>query len=330
MKQKNLTRRDFLKSSMITAGTLPLIYYRDAIAGNITAGNLAIVVKVTHPEMVKKRYPDPDITERMLEAGIKRLTGKNSIEDAWREFVKPEDRVVIKVNCLAGRLSSTSRELVDGIIKGILATGVKESNIVIMDQYKGSMRQARFIPQLKKGDIRIIPHPLMDYTGWIRFGSHRAKISKVFLWADVVINVPVFKDHDLAGITGAIKNISCGVVEKPHLLHRDIHHSIVNFYNLDDVRSRIKLTIADASWVLYNGGPKHNFQYREKHNSIYISKDPVAIDRVEYEVIDSLRKKHRLKPLALAGRAPKFIEVAQEKGLGTGDIKRIKLEELQI
>lgn len=323
------SRREFLKASL---ATLPFFCYGEAHAksGLKEKGKKALVVKVTHPEMVKKRFPDPVITEKMLEVGLKKLTQKSTLEDAWKLFVKSNEKVVIKVNCLGGRFASSNKEIVDAIVKGIMSVGVSESNIVILDQFKGNMISARFNIQLKEGGIRVIPHPLMEYTDWVSFGNHKAKISKLFLWADVVINVPVFKDHDLAGITGAIKNIACGIVEKPQLLHRDIHNSIVNFYKLDDVYSKVKLIIADASWVLYNGGPKYNGEFIQKYNSIFISRDPVAIDRIQYEVIDLIRHEHKLKSLALSGRPPKFIEIADEKGIGCGDINNIKLEEIKL
>lgn len=332
MKKNKLTRRDFIAISTGSALMLKSAFYSsNAFAQQGNSQNSSRVVKVYHPNMVGRLFPDAQITQNMVEAGIKSLTGRNNVAQAWGQIVTPQDRVGIKINCLAGRFSSTSKEVVDAIIAGLRAAGVPDANIMVFDQFGGNMQGARYVLQSQEGRLRVIPHSQLGYqTQWTTYTGGRAKISNAFLWTTAIINVPVYKDHDLCGVTGTIKNISCGIVERPSMLHRNINEQIVNFYALQQVQSKIKLHIADASWVLYNNGPRHNTQFRTQYNSIFLSTDPVAMDAIELEVLEQLRQQNGLRPFAQVRRPATYITLAEQAGLGVGTRNRIQLNTVNL
>lgn len=56
------------------------------------------VVQVVDPRAISNNHVSQPIVRRMLERGMKELTGKSSVEDAWRLFIQPADVVGIKIN----------------------------------------------------------------------------------------------------------------------------------------------------------------------------------------------------------------------------------------
>ena len=290
------------------------------------------VVKVHKSGMRKRFFPDPAAAEEMVDKAVCSLTGETDLKKAWARFIKKEDRVGIKINALAGRFASTMKEVVDPIVKGVRLAGVPDENIMIYDQYGGSMRAARFEWQDKPGKLRVMNHAVLGYEDTLTesAGGGKGKLAKTLLWTTAIINVPVIKDHDLAGVTCAIKNMVCGSVEKPPLMHRKIHTALPNFYALDQIRKRVRLTICDGSFCLYEGGPKYNPSAIVSHDCIYATVDPAAMDATALDVVNSEREAHGFKSLEKVNRPATFLKVAEEIGLGIADRTKIRLETVEL
>ena len=291
------------------------------------------VVKVHMPNMRGRFFPHAAAAKEMVERAVTALAGKADLKDAWGLFIKKDDRVGIKINALGGRLAGTTKEVVDPIVEGVRAVGVPDENIVIYDQYGANMRGARFELQDKPGKLRIINHDVLGYEKAMTesAGGGKGRFAKTLGWTTAVINVPVMKDHDLAGVTCAIKNMVAGNVESPPLMHRRIHTALPHFYALEAIRGRVRLTICDGSFCLYEGGPKcQNPTTVVAHESIYATTDPVAMDAIALEVVDELRVKNKLRTLERSGRPATFLKVAEGLGLGIAERSRIHLETIDL
>ncbi len=295
-------------------------------------GGPGYVVRVHKPGMRGRFFPHPDAAREMVEKAVTRLAGEDDLKKAWSRFIKAENRVGIKINALAGRFAGTMKEVVEPIVGGVRAAGVPDENIMIFDQYGGYMRAARFEWQEKPGKLRVINHAVLGYEETLTEsgGGGRGRLAKTLTWTTAVINVPVIKDHDLAGITCAIKNMVCGSVERPPLMHRRIHTALPHFYALDAIRGRVRLIICDGSFCLYEGGPKHNPGAMASHDCVYATTDPVAMDAIALEVVDDLRVRNKLRTLDQSGRPATFLKVAEEVGLGVANRARIHLETIEL
>ena len=62
--------------------------------------------------------------------GCLRLPAKKTVADAWRTFFTPDDNVGIKINPIGGVKFSTQPEVVNAIIRGLTAAGVKENTLL--------------------------------------------------------------------------------------------------------------------------------------------------------------------------------------------------------
>jgi len=71
------------------------------------------VVIVRDPRAVEFYTPQTERVARMIERGVVALTQAADADAAWRQFVKPDDVVGIKINSLPGPAMGTRHEIVD-------------------------------------------------------------------------------------------------------------------------------------------------------------------------------------------------------------------------
>jgi uncharacterized protein (DUF362 family) len=332
-------RRDALKlgAAASALGILGLGPSR-AAAEDLKAGTSVVsgpghVIKVHMPGMRGRLFPQPEAARTMVAKAVTTLAKESDLGKAWKKFVQKEDRVGIKINCLGGRMSSTMKEVVDGVVEGVRAAGVLDSNIMIFDQFGGNMRGARYEWQENPGSLRVLNHDVLGYEkDWISAEGFKGKLVKALTWSTAIINVPVIKDHDLAGagITCAMKNMVCGCVERPALMHREIEKALPHFYALEQIRSRVRLTVVDGSFCLYDGGPKYNPAGHATHDCVYATTDPVAMDAVALQVVEGMRKQNGLRSLDAVRRPATYLKLAEEMGLGIADPNRIFLESVEL
>jgi uncharacterized protein (DUF362 family) len=332
--RSGITRRDALKlgaaASALGIVGLPNLARAEAKPTAARSGP-GHVVEVHQPGMWGRVFPHAESARQMVNKAVTTLAGEDDLGRAWSRFVSKEDRVGIKINCLGGRMASTMKEVVDPVVEGLLAAGVADENIMIFDQFGGNMRGARYTWQDKPGKLRVINHEVLGYDEALtEVAGARGRLAKTLLWTTAVINVPCLKDHDLAGVTCAMKNMVFGCVEKPQLMHREIHVGLPHFYALEAIRGRVRLNLVDASYVLYDGGPKHNPNATDRYDRVFATTDPVAADAVALRVVEEHRAAHRLRSLTQVRRPATYLALAQELGLGIADPERIRLEQVEL
>ncbi len=289
------------------------------------------VVKVHMPGMRVGAYPHPDAARMMVDRALTALTGESSVKNAWHRFISPDEKIGIKVNCLGTRWVSSMKEVVFAIADSLRDAGVPNENMLIFDMFASNMMGGRYDQQPNPRKIRVLAHKDYNrYGEWKTAGPAKAKFTKLFLDCDSIINVPPIKDHDLAGVTCCMKNVTFGCVEKPHINHEKVNEALAHLWSLEDVRSRVKLNIIDGSTILYDGGPKANRRALVPHECIYATTDPVAMDSVAYELIENLRKQNGLRPLNDVKRGPHFLKMAADLGLGVDDRKNIHLQTVDL
>jgi hypothetical protein len=67
-----------------------------------------------------------------------------------------------------------------------------------------------------------------------------------------------------------------------------------------------------------------------KHEAVYVSTDPVALDTLGAELVDKLRAEAKLPDLKSAGRDPSYIRAAGMLGLGMHERDWISLREVTL
>lgn len=130
MRQKMITRRDFLR---VTAGTAVAATLGPVIPGQARAEQTAKVVLIRDAGVLnREEIVQEEILQSMLDEAVKSLVGVNDPREAWRKLIKSSDVVGIKSNVWA-RLP-TPKELEAAIKRRLMDVGVPEKNIGIDDR----------------------------------------------------------------------------------------------------------------------------------------------------------------------------------------------------
>jgi uncharacterized protein (DUF362 family) len=335
-------RRTFIKVSAATAVALSAggAVAQDAPAEAETfvpASHPGRIVRVGHPGALSDPTsvtsdPDPAVVATMVDTAVMAIAGTGDIGSAWRAFIHPSDRVMIKINALASPTMATNRAVVEPIIRGLQAMGLPNDQMVVYDQYGNRMRRAGF----RSGDD--IEGVAVEYNrtrGYedeaIAHGSGESKFAVTASWATAIINVPVIKDHDLCGVTMAMKNITHGVIEEPSTLHR-VHRRTqrecavhADVYTAAPLAGKVRLVVVDGLRLMYDGGPQDN-DNKIPHNAIYTGTDPIALDTMALDLIEAARAERGLRTLEADGRGCFWLAVCEARGLGIHDRSRIAIE----
>ncbi|MBI2469976.1 MAG: DUF362 domain-containing protein [Planctomycetes bacterium] len=271
-----------------------------------------------------------NIVSGLLHKAVMQLTKAPSQEKAWQTLFKSDDIVGIKLNCLSGKTMSPHVTIVESIIQGLKCAGVKDKNIIVFERFNRELETAGFRVRRTTDGVRCFGTdelPGGGYESEPKFaGSVGTCFSKIVSHlCTAIINVPVLKDHDLAGISVAMKNFF-GVIHNPNKYHGNNCNPFIAELNTHPyIAEKTRLIVCDALLAQYNGGPGYKPQWTWNYNGIIVGRDPVALDRICHNIIEEKRREMRLPSLKQAKREPKYISTAAMLGLGIDDLSKIKL-----
>ena len=266
----------------------------------------------------------------MIHKAVIHITRAQSQEKAWQVLFKPDDIVGIKLNCLAGKTMSPHVEVVESIIQGLKLAGVKDKNIIVFERFNRELEIAGFRVRRMTDGVQCFGTDELPGGGYEAdpelAGSVGSCFSKIVSrLCTAIINVPVLKDHDLAGVSVAMKNFF-GIIHNPNKYHGNNCNPFIAELNTHPyIKDKVRLIVCDALLVQYNGGPGYKPQWTWNFSGIIVGRDPVALDRICHNIIEEKRKEMKLPSLKLANREPTYISTAATLGLGTDDPSKIKL-----
>jgi uncharacterized protein (DUF362 family) len=306
---------------------------------------------------------EPEVHD-MIARSMLELTGEKNLKKAWRKFVSPGERIGLKVNPVAGKSLSTSHEVVRAVIAQLEESGIKRSQLTIWDRREFELTDVGFTPENYPG-IRIVGTEQMDKEGLYYgkdgklYGEHMID-RDWFYWADVegeydeytmpymvnggkysyftkiltreldkVINIPILKNAGMT-VTLALKNLAFGSVSNTGRLHAKLwNETCAQVCAFAPLRDKVVLNIADGIKGCFNGGPGANPQFFCDYNAIITGTDPVAVDRIGYDIVLAKRIAEGLQkegtPAAL-----EFMLQAERLSLGVADRTKIDLKEVSL
>ena len=329
MNKKKMNRRDFIKDVSIAGLGLavgPALLDLSAREVSAQAGMSKLVI-VNNPEAVERTSVKADIARDMVDAGVMQFTGETTVADAWGSVLpglSGDDLVTIKVNCINSSLP-THPQVVDAIVNGLIAAGVKDNNIIVWDRTNHELSGCGYKRNTGKTGVRYFG---TNEGGWgygtrIKTGGRSVRLSKILTSSDHLINVPVLKDHNMAGVTLSMKN-HYGSIDNPGTLHGGgCDPFIAELNDVPEIRDKTRMIVLDACLGVYQGGPGGSPQF--KPNSIILGQDTVAVDYQGWKILEAERQKH--------GRGlpqPNNIKTAANLGLGTNDPNKIHVEMLDM
>jgi uncharacterized protein (DUF362 family) len=272
----------------------------------------------------------------LLDRAISTYTGHKRAIDGWKQIIEDggaKDKVIgLKTNGLGGKGISTHAVLVMAVAERLQEAGVKPGNILIWDRNARDLQACGLTISTNPSQIRCYGSDLSGFEDAIEtWGSSHVKFSKILTReCAMVINLPILKDHSMAGVTFAMKNMY-GVVERPQDLHAGgCNPGVADLNAFPIIRQKVRLTIGDAMTSVYEGGPGFRPEHLWQPNALIVGEDRVALDQIAWGILDKKRLEMGLKTLEVSGRPPRYIATAADvnHGLGVNDPQRIKLIEV--
>lgn len=250
----------------------------------------------------------------MLDAALTNLTGKPDSAAAWRSLVSTQDVVGIKVYSLPGPLSGTRPAVAAAVVEGLLAAGLRASNIVVWDKHSADLRLAGFYSLAEKYGIRVAGSlqtgydekvsydaPLLGNLVWgdLEFGlrdgqaSRKSHVSKL-LTQDItrIINVTPMLNHNFAGVVGNLFSLAIGSVDNVARFESDpqrLATAVPEIYALPALSDHVVLNITDAMICQYEGGERGLLHHSAVLNELRVSRDPVALDVLSVHELEAQR-----------------------------------------
>ena len=277
--------------------------------------------------------PDEKRVLHLLDRAMASYTGRNVPIEAWKHLL-PQGKVIgLKVNGLGGKGISTHAALVWAICERLQQAGVPAGNIVVWDRNARDLQACGMtINTSDRSKVRCFGSDVAGYEDHEEtWGTARIRLSKLLTReCDMVINLPILKDHDQAGLTFSMKNMY-GVIDKPFLLHANgCNPSVADLNCIPAIREKVSLTIGDAISSVYQGGPGFHPECLWFPNALIVGEDRVAVDHTAWQILESKRAEVGLSTLEAAGRAPRYIATAADANhkLGVNDPRHINLKEI--
>ncbi len=328
MKNK-ISRRTFLKASAaIGAGLYGLSYLgsieRQKTLKRFKENELRKNLVVVHGGMNEKN-DEGSIIKEMMRRGIKALGG-------MEKLVSKGDKVVIKPNIAWDRQPeyavNTNPFVVAALVRMCVEAGANRVRVLdhtcainpgpsyINSGIEKAAREAgadvRFVNRRLFKDVKIPGGKVLNSWSFYEELIYQDEV-------DVLINVPIAKQHSTSRLSMALKNTLGMVGGNRGSLHRDIHPKIADLNKV----VKVDLTVLDAFRILKRHGPTggrledvdNTF---ENARRLIISTDPVAVDS------------YGATMFGYEGKDIGFIRESYEAGLGEIDFKLRGFEEITI
>jgi uncharacterized protein (DUF362 family) len=288
---------------------------------------------------------DEDAVSELIDQAMMKFTGRASAKEAWRDIVLPDDIVGIKINPLGGPELSTHPIIVDKIVEGLYGAGVLKKQIIIWDRFESHLLNAGYPIKQDEGEVQTIASDTegIGYDDEVFYESEKDSVNRrenestrsrysqiVTQQVDVLINVPVLKHHEMAGVSGCLKNLAFGSVDNTRRFHAKplyCNPAIAEILEHRVLKDKLALNIVDGLVASFDWGPTYHAESAWKYGSLFVSTDPVILDVLVLQTINQKREEMELDSVS---KLANHINTASVLGLGTNTLDQADLQKVEV
>ena len=278
----------------------------------------------------------------------------------------PKKKVGLKIYADSGPGLATPFGLVRGIIASLEKRGFASENIFLVGLNPLRLRLTGFLPSLATGIVPFPGHPVYVLESgkfydpvWFydsplpsRFDpitNDRAVeaaaggkstttteedrksflATPLFLDADFWINLPVYTDHPVLGINGALVNATLWNASNTFRFFKSpatAPAAVAEMAAIPELREGWALNIVSLQLYQFIGGPYFNSLYTASEPRLLMSADPVILDALMLEKLNAARKKNGFMPISEDDA--RMLDFAQQLGVGSSDTKHVVVEKV--
>lgn len=359
--RRKMDRRSFLKNSTVAAAALSvnpagvLAEIEKSVNNSHPLPSKSIVSETKDLKSIAESFSiDAGRVRKMIDEGIKNMTGAKNLSEAWSTVfpaLKDKEVIGLKVNTI-NPLIPVHPEVGYSIVDSMVEGGINKENILIWDNVDLFLINAGYkINDGKDGyrcygtyhnkSIWLDPEAKVYINSENIVNTHSKILSQHI---DYLINVPVLKKSEFAGVTLSMKNMygtihlseqatfnptylteeQVEVIEKMHAHNANPQIAEVNAS--EQLMKKTKLVILDALMGIYEGSA--HVKPQGVNHSIVMSPDRVAADITGMKIINEERKKRGVELISkeYAGH----LWSAEKLGIGNADESKIEVRSSSI
>ncbi len=180
------------------------------------------------------------------------------------------------------------------------------------------------------------PTPAPPISGARNAGLLRENLSNLSHYCTIlshkvtkIVNVPIFSDSYFAGIGGALYNVTIPNVDNWRRLVGPPRYGVTaipEMYSDPQLGGKIVLNLTDGLVAQIAGGPNFQPLYSRPLNTLYASRDAVALDSVTLRLLEGWRAQSHLPALT---ESAAHVKTAADIGLGNYAPEKIDLRALE-
>jgi len=277
------------------------------------------VVVVRHDGVWAGDVPDPSVVLEMLDAGLSALTDTPDVLAVWRALIDPGEQVLLKVNCIAAG-GPTQPAVAYAVAQRLQDSGLGAEQILIFDRTDRELSAAGYT--LNEGGGAVQCHGARGGGSDAVLTQATARFYEELDTCHAIVNIPIPKQHGMAGLSAALKN-HYGSVSNPGALHGNhCDPAIAELNAQPNVRDKTRLIVGAA----LNVSPL-DWNHPRRENALLLSFDPVAHDTVARDLL--VRQRERLgKGAGQIVGASRHLQTAQSLNLGATEPALIDVREI--
>lgn len=288
-------------------------------------------------------------------------------ETVLEERLAPGERgkVGLKVNTRGGPGLSTPPALLRALIASLQQRGFGRNDIYIVDYSARNLRAAGIMPPLSSPNTRFngarvvaldsekfydpewfydspLPASFQQEPGLMLEGGRGDSLEegseerKSFLPepllfdVDFWINLAVGVDDPALGVDGVLANATLWNVSNSRRFlvnQATASAAVAEIAAIPELAERLVLNFVSLEAYQFIGGPFFNAIYTRSEPRLWMSSDPVALDRLLY---DRFNAKRRLEGFPEIDPLPRQLPFATSLGLGVHEHSRLRIKSLQL
>jgi hypothetical protein len=299
--------------------------------------------------------PSYDQAVEALITNFERTTGHRLVPG-------PKKKVGLKIYTDSGPGLATPVPLVKAVIAALERRGFENQNIFLVGLNQLRLRMTGYLPSLVTGRTPFAGNPVYVLESgrfydpvWFydsplpeRFDPVVAKAqtkdydnnstkdadrksfldTMLFLEADFWINLPVYTDHPILGVNGALVNATLWNASNTARFFRSPANAplaVAEMSAIPELRETWVCTIASLEEYQFIGGPFFNSLYTVSEPRVWLSNDPVIMDSLMRDRINLWRRRGGFDPISDEIRT---LENAELLGVGSTRTKTARIIEV--